>query len=145
MLWAWLSVTLVKHIFEIRALGSSFTSHFDIQGIESSCMHFDDHLVWIVKNRKSCVFGESEHAVISVLINNPGVHYRLTAGRRAERFNASCVSIQSDTHTARQLSQHVHDAQTSDVYYIHTHTEKKARRHRQINFNLSCFSASTLR
>lgn len=82
-------------------------------------MHFDDHLVWIVYDGESGVFGESEHTVVSVLINNPGLHYRLQAGRSAESFNTSCMFLQPETHTAHQLSEHIHTAKLN-VYYTLT-------------------------
>lgn len=68
-------------------------------------MHFDDHLVRIVYNGESGVSAEAEHAVVSILIDKPGLHHRLTAGRRAER-----ASVQPDAHAAQQPAQHAHTA-----------------------------------
>lgn len=108
-------------MLQMAALMARLTSHVDIQGIESSCMHFDDHLVWIVYDGESGVFGKSEHTVVSVFIDHPGLHYRPKAGRSAESFNTPCMLIQPDTHTGNQRPEHAHAGQLQIHYTLITH------------------------
>lgn len=63
----------------------SLASHADVNGVQTCCKHFDNHLIGVGDDGEAGIFGKSQNIIASIFINDPCGHDTFTAAGGLEK------------------------------------------------------------